>query len=355
MAPKKETEQPKTGEETKVGTTETTKEEAEQTQTDETSTEKATKPKKKFYKRVWFWIVVAVAALVLIGATVFFVVRASQQGKNKQIISQGWHELALETNNVVVLSEKITNQESYNEYSKELHKLDNLIDDKEFAAQKLAGSYEDAQKYKSFLTDYNRYITDSARFSDNVANYTNADNDQLKDLSDTAKEAASSLKSTATYLTEDLNQKIFATQDVLTKSRDEIVAAQQAVKAQQAASAAQQQTDSKNLATVEQNTAVFENAFIAGDAAKMRQYMTPAFQNEYNFEQLKPENRQYTYPASYRIISTKKNDDGTYSVKVNILYKSHTDSNQYTVGNELSFVNSAGSWLVNSIREGSGY
>lgn len=318
------------------------------------ATDKKSNGPKKFYKRAWFWALLA-AAVVLLGLGIFFGIRISQQNKNKQIISQGWHDLVLETNNVTVLAEKVTNQESYDAYSTELHKLDNMIDDKEFAAQKLAGSYDDVKSYKAYLTDFNRYITDSAHFSDNVANYTSADNDQLTDLSKTAKEADSTVKQNAKYLTENMNQKIYDTQQVLTTTRDDIVAKAAADKAKQAQAQADAAADAKNQQLVQQNVSAFLDGFVAGNAATMRQYMTPAFQNEYDFNQLTAEARQYTYPTSYRLLTTKKVDATNYTVQANVVFKNRNDAGQYTVGYQFGVINSSGKWLVNSEKQGSSY
>lgn len=330
--------------------------------TTNTSTTEATEPAgdkkpvgpKKFYKRVWFWLLV-VAGVVLIALGVFFGIRVSQQNKNKQIISQGWHDLVLETNNVTVLADKVKDQESFNAYSTELHKLDNMIDDKEYAAQKLAGSYDDVKSYKTYLTDFNRYITDSAHFSDNVASFTNADNDQLTDLSKTAKEADSAVKQSAKYLTENINQKIYDTQQVLTTTRDDIVAKAAADKAKQAQAQADAAADAKNQTAVQQNVSAYLDGFIAGNAATMRLYMTPGFQNEYDFNQLTPEARQYTYPTSYRLLTTKKVDATNYTVQANVVFKNRNDAGQYTVGYQFGVLNSGGKWLVNNEKQGSSY
>lgn len=321
--------------------------------TNQKDSKKSDSPK-RFYKRVWFWLLIA-AGVILLALGIFFGIRASQQSKNKQIISQGWHDLVLETNNVTVLADKVTDQESFNAYSTELHKLDNMIDDKEFAAQKLTGDYSDVKSYKTYLTDFNRYITDSAHFSDSVASYSTTDNDHLTDLSKTAKEANVTVKQDAKYLTEDINQKIYDTQQVLTATRDNIVAKAAADKAKQAQAQADAAADAKNQQSVQNSVSGFLDGFVAGNAATMRQYMTTAFQNEYDFNQLTPEARQYTYPVSYRLLTTKKQDATMYTVQANVTFKNRNDAGQYTVGYEFSVVNSSGKWLVNSEKQGSSY
>ncbi len=355
MAAKKAEPQSKPEPETKPEeVSEKTQDSTEQPAASSIGGDQSPKPKKKFYKRAWFWVVI-VAAVILIGLGIFFGIRISQQNKNKQIISQGWHDLVLESNTVAALGDKVTNQETFNAYSTELHKLDNMVDDKEFAAQKLAGNYQDVQQYKTFLTDFNRYTTDGARYSDDVINFSDSDNTALTDLSKIAKDSANTLKNNTKYLTDDMPPKIFEIQNVLFTQKTNLTNQAASAAAKQAQTQAQAAADAKNLATVQANTNSFQNAYIAGNAAQMRQYMTQAFQNEYDFNQLTPESRQYTYPVSFRIISTVKNADGTYTVKVNMLYKNHSDSSQYTVGQELSFVNVSGAWLVNTLKEGSGY
>ena len=72
------------------------------------------------------------------------------------------------------------------------------------------------------------------------------------------------------------------------------------------------------------------------------------FQGEYNFNQLTPEQRQYQYPSSFRIINVNKQSDGTYKAQVNVLNKYTDNPNQYTQGYEYSLISQSSKWLINN-------
>ena len=313
-------------------------------------------PKKKFYKRVWFWALIVLGTITIIGG-VFLGIYFANQSKNKQTISQGWHDIVQQSSSVDSLAKKIENRESYETYSKELQKLNSIVSDKKFVAQKLKYKAQDAQHYEIFLDDFGKYTDESVKFSEKIDDFTEDDADKLNDLAGLAKDASDNLKNNTSYLTESMPDGIFEISKILIESNRTLLTKELATKAKQLAEQAASAKDAADKKAVETTVNNYLNAFIAGNAATMRRYMTDAFQKEYDFNQLTPESRQYSYPASFRTLTNQKIDNNRYKVQANVVNKLRDGSGQFTIGNDISVVyNSASAtWLVDGVKEGSSF
>lgn len=314
------------------------------------------KPKKKLYKRVWFWILMVLGVAAIAGG-IFLGIYFSNQSKNKQVISQGWHDIVQQSNAVDELAQKIDSKESYDKYSTELNRLKTIVSDKEFNAQKLKYKAQDAQRYDIFLADFGSYTTESAKYASNINDFTDDNADSLNDLANSAKDASNNLKNNTPYLTESMPEAIFNIAKTLTEANRVLLTKELATKAKQLADQAASAKDAADKKAVEATAGNYLNAYIAGNAATMRRYMTEAFQKEYDFNQLTPESRLYSYPASFRILTNQKIDNEKYKVQANVVFKLRDGSGQYTVGNEMSIVYNAASsaWLVDSVKEGTSF
>ena len=319
-------------------------------------TDKKPKTNKKFYKKSWFWISIGLAVLgIAISAYAF--IYFSNQSKNKQTVSSGWSDIVKQSKIMSDLGEKVSDKDSYEKYKTELQKLNSTVSDKKINANKLSYKAQDVQRYQKFLEDFGKYTNDATGYSEKIAEYTDSDSEKLRILSISAKDSANEVRNNVKYLTESMPDGAFKIQEVLAAGSKAILSKELAIKAAEQAEAAQTAKDKADKAAVEAATGNYFNAFIAGNAAQMRQYMTAAFQAEYNFNQLSSSSREFVYPASFRILLTTKVDSSNYKVQANLLYKYRDGSSQYTVGDELNFVYNSGSasWLVNSIKEGTAY
>jgi hypothetical protein len=312
--------------------------------------------KKKLYKKTWFWLIL-VLGLAVIGVGVFLFIFFGAQSKNKKTVTNGWNDIVKESNSLASTGEGVNNKESFEKYNAELQKFSGNVKDAKINASKLSFKGQDVQRYEKFLEDYSSYTGRSAELAGKINDYTEADNNKLKELSVVAKSSAGDARNNIKYLTQSMPDSAFTIQDVLTTANKAILAKELSIQAQQQAVQAQSAKDKADKTTVENNTGNFLNAFIAGNAATMRRYMTSAYQAEYDFNQLSAESRNVVYPASFRILTVTKTDDNRYKSQANVLYKYRDGSSQYTVGNELNFVYDSGSatWLVNSMREGPAY
>lgn len=322
----------------------------------ETTEQKEEQPKKKLYKRVWFWILIVLGVITIIGG-VLLGIYFSNQSKNKQVVSQGWHEIVQQANSVDSLAVKIDSKESFDSYASELQKLNSTVSDKKFNAQKMKYKAQDAQRYEIFLNDFSKYTEESVKYSGNINDFTEDNADSLNDLAGIAKESSNNLKNNTPYLSETMPNEIFDIAKTLTEANKALLTKELATKAKQLAEQAASAKDAADKKAVEATVGNFLNAYIAGNAATMRRYMTEAFQKEYDFNQLTPEARQYSYPASFRILTNQKVDGERYKVQANVVHKLRDGSGQYTVGNELNVIyNSASAvWLVDSVKEGTSF
>lgn len=312
--------------------------------------------KKKIYKKPWFWVAIAIAIIGL-GLAIFAFIYLSAQSRNKQAVSSGWTEIVKESKTLSGLGEVVVDKDSFDKYKAQLQKLNNTVADKKINEKKLNFRAQDVQRYDKFLEDFGKYTSDSVGYADKIADYTDADAEKLKALSVKAKDSAADVRNNTKYLSESMPDGAFKIQEVLTIGSKAILSKELAIKAAEQAQAAQTAKDKADKAAVETATGNYYNAFIAGNAAQMRLYMTAAYQAEYDFNQLSASAREFVYPASFRTLLTTKVDANNYKVQANVLYKYRDGSSQYTVGNELNFVYDAGSasWLVNSIKEGTAY
>ncbi len=313
-------------------------------------------PKKKIYKKFWFWILVILGVATIAGG-VFLGVYFTNQSSNKQVITQGWHDIVQQSNAVDALAQKIDSKETYESYNAELQKLKVIVSDKEIDAQKLKFKAQDAQRYDIFLADFGNYVAEGAKYASNINDFSEDNADSLNDLSNTAKESTDDLKNNTPYLTETMPDGVFNIPKTLTEANRVLLTKELATKAKQAADQAASAKDAADKKAVEAVVGNYLNAYIAGNAATMRRYMTEAFQKEYDFNQLTPESRQYSYPATFRILTNEKIDSAKYKVQANVVHKLRDGSGQYTVGNEMSIVYNAASstWLVDSVKEGTSF
>jgi|GEM_PF-1904844 len=322
------------------------------------NTEKPNKAKQPFYKKPLFWLA-AIVAIVTVSAGLLWYAQNRKTTQNQQSITSSWQEITAEANAVDVLGDKAAqDKNAFTDYSKELLTFVNLLNSKRYAADQLVASAadkNDISNYKNALSAMSDYIQQAANQSNNIQDYSTADSTKLTTLAETAQSVVNNFQNNAKYLKAQMPQKIYEITTVFSKVKDQINAINekdQAAKEAEAAAAAQ---DATNKTTVTNNITTFEQGFIAGNASTMRPVMTTGFQGEYNFNQLAPDQRQFQYPSSFRIISVVKQADNSYKAQVNVLYKYTDNTNQYTQGYTYSVISSNNKWLINNEAVGNSF
>lgn len=315
------------------------------------NSEKNLKKSKPFYKKPLFWVL-AVSAIALIGALAYWLVSSRNASQNQQAIKNGWHLAVEGAKEIDDLSENATkDQASYDNYSKKLGDYKNLIDEVKYKADQIKPSSsdkDDLNNYKTALSTLGDYVSEASSQSKNVADLTTADSTKLEELSDVAEKATDTFQDNAKFLSDKMPAEIFNIEKTISAQSDKLEEAK--LKEQEAQNAAAEATakDAADKTSVTNVITGFEQGYIAGNASVMRPYMTTGFQGEYNFNQLTPEQRQYQYPSSFRIINVTKQPDGTYKAQVNVLNKYTDNPNQYTQGYEYSVISQNGKWLINN-------
>ncbi|MCX6805882.1 MAG: hypothetical protein NTY56_00320 [Patescibacteria group bacterium] len=312
----------------------------------------SSKATKKLYKKPFFWLL-SLLALIAIGLAIFAGVYMVAQSKNKLEITNGWKSIVDENKVVQGLADKVTNQESFDLYRADLNKLKNTLESNYSKSQKLSFRASDVKMYQLFLKDYSVYIVDNIQYAEKINDFTQDTADSLKDKGILVKNSATNFKNNNKYIKDEMPNSAFEVQNVLLEANKLILSDSLASKARQLA---EQTATAKDLADskASENTAgSFLNAYLAGNAPLIRQFMTAAFQKEYDFEQLTYEARATAYPASFRILTNQRIEAGKYKDQANVLFKYRNGSSQYTVGYEMNiiFEPESSKWLVNSISE----
>lgn len=315
------------------------------------NSEKNLKKSRPFYKKPIFWIFIVSGVFLLI-ALGLWLVSSRNTNQNQQSIKSGWHLAVEGAKGVDDLAASATkDQASYDNYTKKLNDYKNLIDEVKYKADQIKPSVtdkDDLNNYKSALSTMSDYISDASSQSKNVAELTTADSSKLEELAESAENATNKFQDNAHFISDKMPSSIFDIEKTISAQADKLEEAE--LKAQEAQNAAAEATakDAADKTTVTNNITVFQQGYIAGNANQMRPVMTTGFQGEYNFNQLTPEQRQYQYPSSFRIINVTKQPDGTYKAQVNVLNKYTDNPNQYTQGFEYSVISQNGKWLINN-------
>ena len=314
------------------------------------------KPKVRLYKKFSFWLIL-ISAIVLLGLVVLGGIYISNQNNNKKLIKEGWGSIVRKSESLVSLSEKVQDKETFENYIIELKNLTLLVSDSKLAAEKLKQGAQDAQLYKIFLNDFYAYTTDSLDHANRISDFTDSNAEALKANSLISKDSSETLKNSTKYLTESMPDGAFDIQSLLSRISKVLLVKDLAIKSKELAEQDKSAKDMADKKLVEASIDGYMSNFLIGNAAKIRQYMTEEYQKEFDFSQLTAQAREYSYPSGFRVLSTQKSDGGKYKSEANIIYKLRDGSSQYTVGNEINLVYNAdtASWLVNSIRESSGY
>jgi len=322
------------------------------------NSEQSVKNKQPLYKKPLFWIALLLGFAVIIGGTYAFL-QNKKISQDQQAISSAWHDITVEAGVVNTLGEKASKDKTaYDDYSKELHTFATLVADKKFKADQLSNTGSDkntVNSYRNALSGFGDYINEAALQGDAIADFSSSDFSKLNDLANTAQNSVNNFQSQAKFLQDTMPDKIYTIADVLNKVKDQINAVNEKNQAAKDAAAAAVAKDAADKTTVTNNMNIFQQGFIAGNANTMRPVMTTGFQGEYNFSQLNPDQRQYQYPSSFRIITVAKQPDNTYKAQVNVLYKYTDNANQYTQGYTYSVISSNAKWLINNESVGNSF
>jgi len=324
-----------------------------------TESEAADQPKKLGLKRHVnkrnAWIAGGLIILVIVAGLLAW--RSRRMGYTKQFTIEGWHLVAVQSDEIAGITKGDPSLEKTNALATGLRKLDGTIKDQKISLSLIPLLLNDRRaldSYSTFVAKMGAYSSQVAGMSNDVTAITDEDISSAQILALTAKDQTTKTKEQLSYLSENVNESLFKVGEYLESLKKLSDEAKAKVLAEAKNKKQLTEQDALDKQLVELSITGFMDGYISGDATKMKRYMTPAFITEYNFAQLAADNRKYTYPASYRVVSNTKPGDAGYAVQVNVLYKykntdtsatdQYTNSFMYTV----VYVPSSGRWLINT-------
>lgn len=301
------------------------------------------------------WIAGGLIVLLIVGGLLFW--RSRRMGFTKQFTIEGWHEVAVQSDAIAGLTKGEADLQKSTMLATNLRKLDGTMKDQKISLSLVPLLLNDKRaidSYGAFITKMGAYSSQVAGMSDDVTAITDEDITKAQSLSKEAQEQTTTTKEQLSYLTENVNESLFNVDEYLESLKKLSDESKAKVAAEAKSKKQQTEQDALDKQLVEATITGFMDGYISGDATKMKRYMTPAFITEYNFSQLSADNRKYTYPASYRVVSNTKSGDVGYSVQVNVLNKyknSETNAtdqftSSYTYG--VVYVSASGRWLINT-------
>lgn len=301
------------------------------------------------------WIAGGLILLVIIGGLLFW--RNRRMGFTKEFTIEGWHAAVVQSDEIASITKGDPKLDKTSALATSLRKLDSTMKDQKISLSLIPLLLNDKHAidtYGAFVNKMGAFSSQVAGMSDDVTAITDEDVTKAETLSNQAKDQTATTKKELSYLTEDVNEALFKVGEYLESLKKLSDEAKEKLANEAKTQKQQTEQDVLDKQLVEATITGFMDGYISGDATKMKRYMTPAFITEYNFAQLNAENRKYTYPASYRVVSNTKSGDAGYVVQVNVLNKyknSETNAtDQYTVSYTYTvvYVASSGRWLINT-------
>jgi hypothetical protein len=193
------------------------------------------------------------------------------------------------------------------------------------AGKPLAGKNKRLQPFLNEYQDYFQVCQDLVRSPDTPNEKSYAD---CKTVADNVKKSQEDLIKLS-FISSQIPNDIFLMPDKIRRAQDDYLKQQKL--ALETPNASKLANESSELA--QDSTAKFMNYYIAGDEKNIRHYMTEAFENEFNFNDLLPDQREYSAPTSFRITSAIPFSDTEFQIEGNLLMTNHYTDN---FGNEMN-------------------
>ena len=204
------------------------------------------------------------------------------------------------------------------------------------------------------LDDVRTYVDKAKAQAGDLSRVGSGDLDSLKSAATAAKLSVDDFKKSASGIDGNVPDDFYKLNerfDRLIKAHSD---AEDTKKAAADAALSKEEQAKQDKADAEETASRWTQAYIAGNVADLKKYMTVQFTKEYDFGQVTSSYRSTNYPTSYRRVSTDKKGDQYEIVEtISFITKSdYTADTTYTTTYVflISQDSSSKKWLVNSQR-----
>lgn len=309
------------------------------------------KPKKPLYKNKVFLFMSGLLAIAISVLGIVFYLKSNEGNVFKTKVKAAFLDVTGETED---LNKEITAMSQMDDFKKIAIKIKTIEDvisnnQEELNRLKTPDNFRDGKESLLLgFSDYKSYLQILRSAADNPSKMTDQDIDEITNLSETAKTSFSKTYIKFDFLDKkipDETYNIVSRFQEVRKNYEDKLAGEEQAKAEQER---QQKQLSDDKAKAESLVISFMNAYIAGNEAELKKYMTAAFQKEFNYADMSGDARLYSYPESFRITTTKKASDTQYDIYGRELQVNRESGSKWTINRHFAaiWVQSESKWLI---------
>lgn len=340
--------------------------------------EQSPKSKKNFFWNDWStrkkWLVAAGSALGTLLALFLVLNFWIKPNKTNGFIMESWHEASLQSKDLERKIDSNVDLENTRILVDAVYDYNKVLAAEIFNSESVGGFfYDDAkvEEYRELLKGMEDYFNKSATLLSKVGGGDNEvlpTSESLEDISDEdvieldelGKKVFVKVEElrTSRDLGDSINEKLFDLDMFIANLRLKRLEINQQRLDEQARKEDEQKAAAQKIlqdeAEVDTVINIYGKAFINGNESGVRAVMTEGYQNEFDFDILKAENRSTNYPDSFRVLSSEK-DGSNYKVIISMVYVSaYNDENgvrqedKYpnTESYRLVYSESSGTWKI---------
>jgi hypothetical protein len=302
-------------------------------------------------------IIVSILALIIL---IFVGIIVFQNFYYRKALTNSWQQVVNQSTTFANTLDKVTTVDQVKGLSLNIDELNSTINYQEDVLASAGSGRPFAAKNnraKTFLTEYQNYFQVCKDLIQNPNVVNEKGYADCKTVADNLKKSQEDLIK-LTFISEQIPNGVFLMPDKIKKIQDDY----QKQKNLDLQNSSQEnqilQKTNQNAELAQNNLTKFMNYYIGGDEKNIRHYMTEAFENEFNFNDLSADSRDFSQPVSFRITSVEAINDSEFQIQGNLLTTNHytdsfgnTTTNKYVQQLKFRLVDDPkyGLWLVDSM------
>lgn len=309
-------------------------------------------PKKvPFYKNKIFWMSAGLILMLVVVIGGIFYLRLKENQKFETGVKGVWQEVVDRTNGLNSMISSMDSMEDFETVALEVKNVNDLISEKENVIDKLETPSDYADGKKDLLDAfslYSDYLEEIKSAADNPSGFTNQDIEDAERISEDARNAFIRAYAKLDFIENKIEDSSYAIISSFQSVREQYENELEAEERAKAEADREVQQQAENKAKAEATVTSFMNAYIAGNEAELKKYMTLAFQKEFNYADLSSDARLYSYPESFRVTTTEKESDTQFDIYGIELQVNRDSGSKWTINRHFAvlFVKSDNKWLI---------